>query len=256
MTAELPDLGERLRWLDDSTLQFGNTRLRLMAGLKAKASSDDEITLFKDRDFVRAYVQSLQDRDIRNMVEVGVKHGGSALFFWHLLQLQKLSCIELAGSAPALGNYIERMGLQDQIRLHFRIDQGDRDTVREIVAADFDGEAIDLVVDDASHIYSPSKATFETLFPLVKPGGLYILEDWRASLLAVHRSKEGDEEPPFHQLVHEILDFAIVNPHIMPQVSCYKNFAVVERGVGELPASGFDLSTPGAYFVPADKPLE
>jgi hypothetical protein len=34
------------------------------------------------------------------------------------------------------------------------------------------------VLDDASHQYEPTKASFETLFPLLRPGGLYIIKDW------------------------------------------------------------------------------
>jgi hypothetical protein len=37
---------------------------------------------------------------------------------------------------------------------------------------------LDFVVDDASHFYQPSRATFECLFPKVRPDGLYIIEDW------------------------------------------------------------------------------
>ncbi|MFP3608175.1 class I SAM-dependent methyltransferase, partial [Paraburkholderia sp. SIMBA_053] len=38
-----------------------------------------------------------------------------------------------------------------------------------------------LVVDDASHFYEQTKTSFKTLFPLVRPGGLYIIEDWNWS---------------------------------------------------------------------------
>lgn len=37
---------------------------------------------------------------------------------------------------------------------------------------------MDLVVDDASHFYEQTKTSFQTLFPLVRPGGMYIIEDW------------------------------------------------------------------------------
>jgi hypothetical protein len=37
---------------------------------------------------------------------------------------------------------------------------------------------LDLVIDDASHIYGPTKASFQALFPLLRPGGLYLIEDW------------------------------------------------------------------------------
>ena len=42
---------------------------------------------------------------------------------------------------------------------------------------EFDGR-LDLVIDDASHELHATKASFETLFPLPRSGGWYIIEDW------------------------------------------------------------------------------
>ena len=42
---------------------------------------------------------------------------------------------------------------------------------------EFDGR-LDLVIDDASHELHATKASFETLFPLLRSGGWYIIEDW------------------------------------------------------------------------------
>jgi hypothetical protein len=36
----------------------------------------------------------------------------------------------------------------------------------------------DLIVDDASHDGELTRRTFELLWPLVKPGGRYVVEDW------------------------------------------------------------------------------
>ncbi len=36
----------------------------------------------------------------------------------------------------------------------------------------------DIIIDDASHIGAFSHTTFEALFPTLKSGGLYIVEDW------------------------------------------------------------------------------
>jgi hypothetical protein len=36
----------------------------------------------------------------------------------------------------------------------------------------------DLIVDDASHVGELSERTFALLWPLVRPGGWYVLEDW------------------------------------------------------------------------------
>ncbi len=39
-------------------------------------------------------------------------------------------------------------------------------------------EAWDLIIDDASHDGKPTAAALELLWPLVAPGGFYIIEDW------------------------------------------------------------------------------
>jgi hypothetical protein len=171
-------------------------------------------------------------------------------FFWHLLDLERLSCIELNESAPVLSRYIDRHKLGEGIHTHFGVNQADRECLQSIFARDFAGELIDLVVDDASHIYTPSLVSFEVAFPLIRSGGLYILEDWRASLLPRQTAKSAEPEPPLHDLVHEILTFAMFNPRIIPSVRCYKQFVIVERGEGALPSDNFSLAKNTEYFTP------
>lgn len=40
----------------------------------------------------------------------------------------------------------------------------------------------DLIADDASHEGTVTRASFDLLWPLVRPGGMYVIEDWMASL--------------------------------------------------------------------------
>ena len=40
------------------------------------------------------------------------------------------------------------------------------------------GGGLDLVIDDGSHLAEPTRTSFDTLFPLLAPGGFYIIEDW------------------------------------------------------------------------------
>jgi hypothetical protein len=56
-------------------------------------------------------------------------------------------------------------------------DQTDRDFLTKL-ADERAPNGIDIVIDDASHIGYPSLKTFEILFDRVKPGGLYVVEDW------------------------------------------------------------------------------
>ncbi|MFZ1219024.1 MAG: hypothetical protein WAO00_07005 [Chthoniobacterales bacterium] len=58
-----------------------------------------------------------------------------------------------------------------------RGDQTDGNRLKEIVLKHAPG-GLDIVLDDASHIGQYSAASYATLFPCLKPGGLYIIEDW------------------------------------------------------------------------------
>ena len=46
------------------------------------------------------------------------------------------------------------------------------------LVAEFAPDGCDLIVDDASHVGALSAATFALLWPLVRPGGFYVVEDW------------------------------------------------------------------------------
>lgn len=58
-----------------------------------------------------------------------------------------------------------------------RADQTDSGRLKEICLAHAAG-GLDIIVDDASHIGQYSAASYAALFPYLKSGGLYIVEDW------------------------------------------------------------------------------
>jgi hypothetical protein len=62
----------------------------------------------------------------------------------------------------------------------FQIDQTDEDTLRSM----FGSLGLDVFIDDASHINEKSIRTFEIMFPMLKPGGVYIWEDIHTSYWA------------------------------------------------------------------------
>lgn len=73
-------------------------------------------------------------------------------------------------------------------------------TVRVVAAQDDPGlpvllgqhaEQWDLIVDDASHDGELTMATFRLLWPLVAPGGFYVVEDWMVGLPDVWPSYGG-----------------------------------------------------------------
>jgi hypothetical protein len=243
------DLPESLKvsdvsWIDKMTIQCKGIKLRLTQGFNVPNSSDEVITLFKDPHFTRRYIDHLDGFKVDNMIEVGIWDGGSAIFFWNLLSPKKLCCIELKHKAEYLTNYIEREKLSEGFRVHFGVDQADRERLNAIIAEEYAGDALDLVIDDASHLYTPSLATFETLFPRLRNGGLYFLEDWKANLIFPrHGGGDSDDFPPFHHLVRELLEVSLRAPSIISAVKCYHNFVILERGPEKLEEGEFKIES-------------
>lgn len=64
------------------------------------------------------------------------------------------------------------------MRLHLGVGQADHERMRAAIASDLGSAPVDAIIDDASHEYSPTKAAFETSFPFLRAGGVYIIEDW------------------------------------------------------------------------------
>ena len=60
-------------------------------------------------------------------------------------------------------------------------DQGKLEDIRQVLEA---CNSYDIIIDDASHASYHQQLAFVTLFPYVKPGGLYIIEDlhWQSKV--------------------------------------------------------------------------
>lgn len=117
-----------------------------------------------------AYGSLLPDRDAVKMVmEVGITDGGSMLAWREIFQ-----------SAHVVGLDIEPSALQPGPRLEVHLgSQADRGAV--LRAATNDGREperrFDLIVEDAAHRLEYNLLTLFWLWPYLKPGGLYVIEE-------------------------------------------------------------------------------
>jgi predicted O-methyltransferase YrrM len=114
----------------------------------------------------------------RRIFELGIANGGSTALLAALAPEATVVAVEIEPAVRALDDHIERRGLHHRIRPHYSVDQADGQRLRRIVADEFAGEPIDLVIDDASHQLDATRASLDALFPLVRAGGCYLIEDW------------------------------------------------------------------------------
>jgi hypothetical protein len=121
--------------------------------------------------------------------------------------------------------------LEGRIKTYWKTNQADKARLRTIVETEFDGPP-DLVIDDASHLYRQTRASFEALFPLCVPGGLYIIEDWAWGHWPEFSSPDHPwaGEEPLTRLLVELIEAAGTSTQLISSIVLYRGFVVVERG--------------------------
>ncbi|GIU90424.1 MAG: hypothetical protein KatS3mg010_1523 [Acidimicrobiia bacterium] len=109
----------------------------------------------------------------RNIVELGIAEGGSTALLALLARPKKLVAVDLEPKRlEALDQFIHDRRLEDSVQPCYGVDQADHDQLARIVDEAFRDEPLDVVIDDASHQYDLTRASFETLFPRLRPGGV------------------------------------------------------------------------------------
>ena len=128
-------------------------------------------------------------------------------------------------------DYVRTRGLEKKVRTYWGTNQTDEQALLRIVKQEFSG-ALDVVIDDASHFYAQTLASFQILFPLLPPGGLYIIEDWAWEHWEEFHS-------PYHpwfrhesptRLILELIEATGTSQHLITSVEVFEGFVIVERG--------------------------
>ena len=117
-------------------------------------------------------------------------------------------------------------------------DQGDRPSLEKAVA---DCPPFDLVVDDGSHVASHVSTSFETLFPKVRPGGFYAIEDLVFAYLRDYEGGPPGTPGTAVDLAKSLLDDVNVGPRPIAAVYAYPGLALIQRG--EAPGGSTDEAT-------------
>ena len=90
----------------------------------------------------------------------------------------KIVGIDSRAKPSGVDAYLAHPDFNRRVRFNWGVSQTDRTRIDRIISEEFGNGEIDLVIDDASHQYIQSKATFEIVFPRLCRNGIYIIEDW------------------------------------------------------------------------------
>lgn len=256
-------------FVDDHHLRIGETDF--YCAFPFDDAPEGYLQVMKGRELVERYIALIQELRPRVAVELGIRRGGSTALLSELIKPDKLIALELTSRpAPALRDYVASRDLAEVVRPFYGVDQSDRPRVSQILDEELGARPIDLVVDDASHLYAETRSSFEVLFPRVRPGGRFVIEDWNGRHLLADRmahaledttrpdhdqleqrvetaygaqlAEAGHREIPLTQLCIEFMLARASNGDAIREVLVNRHWVVIERGADPLDPERFRLS--------------
>lgn len=150
-------------------------------------------TLRKSRNYFDIYdlhLSKFKNREI-NLLEIGVAFGGS-LWMWK----------EYFPKAAIYG-----LDIDEECRRHegegVIIMTGDQTSPADLKEISDRAGGFDIVIDDGGHEMNQQKTAFDTLFPLLNDGGVYIVEDVFTSYMDDFQNRG---VPPFLSYMKQMVD--------------------------------------------------
>ena len=227
-----------VRWTDDENFTIGETAFR-SAIFDRFTSTPELFCVVKTRSLVERYIDLVTDLAPTRIVELGIAKGGSTAMLAALTQPDKLVAADIIPDrVEALDRFIEDQGLSGRVEAHYSVDQSDRDQLGGIVDAAFGDEPLDLVLDDASHDFELTRVTFDLLFPRLRPGGLFVIEDWAWAHVGWNVQRPG--ATPLSMLVFGAILALPQRPGLIDHIAIDEDWAVIRRG--DLPIDPADFA--------------
>lgn len=239
-----------LIWKDDLHLQINEVSFHLTcdtAELHGGSSTADDFLLGKPRHMVEKSVEIGQQQKISKIFEMGILKGGSVVLYDQIFQPLKIAAIDHTPEPlNALATYIAKHGKLDIIKPYYGISQADRLTMEKILSFEFPDRDIDLIIDDASHMYEETREAFNICFPYLTSGGLYIIEDWAwahwAGDLWQNKNPTFGDKTALSNLLIELFMLAATCPGFIKEISIDHNSIIIKKGYGELPTDNFNIA--------------
>jgi predicted O-methyltransferase YrrM len=225
-------------WISET--KFAVDGLEFVGDLQsyAERTTRDRVVILKYSSLIKQYMDFLAGHRIDNMFELGIWQGGSPLFYAMATDAKKVVALDLAPKNPALDEIVAQHGLGDKLKMHFEISQDNHWAVQQLMDAEFGDQKLDLVIDDASHLYWPSRTSFEIIFPRLREGGLYIIEDWQWAHIDDPQYQNGTtfgDQPALTNFIFELLMAYGSHPDLFWNIVVRDWFVAVQKGSKPLP---------------------
>jgi hypothetical protein len=215
---------DSMRWTSAEEAEYEGLSFYFEPAFGA-APPPGKVFVFKPRRFFERYADVLAGVPTKKILELGIWLGGSAVIHAMLLDVEKLVCIDLSKPIPSFEKLRAEHPVGRRIRAYYETNQGDEEKLHAILDKEFDGPP-DVIFDDASHLYGPSRASFEILYPRLRPGGWYVIEDWAWAHLPL---AIWPEEPSLAGLIFELQLVMCSNPDKIEDIIVKRDMVLIRK---------------------------
>ena len=151
------------------------------------------------------------------LLEVGIARGGSILYWDDFFRHPDTRIIGIDIKLPDIE-------MPKRVTMHV-CDQNDRN---ELVRIARSYGQFDLIIDDGSHQAKETRTCFDALYPFLKLGGYYVIEDWAVGYFnATHPQYEGMIDV-ITEILHDLPSNGIESTRIICEPG--KAMAFFQRG--------------------------
>lgn len=206
----------------DFTIDFSSSDQR-------QKSTNKHFVIIKNKKRIENYLSiARENKQVGNLLELGFSQGGSLVFFDKIFEPAKIIAIDMSNT---IINPLEDYSLDNgsKIKTFYGVTQTDSKALDKIIQSECNNK-LDLIIDDASHWYKPSKQSFIHLFPKLQAGGKYIIETWNWSFKA-NQQKENHSWFKKHSLANllfELIEDIAIN-HTIEKIEVLQEMAIIHK---------------------------
>ena len=237
-------------WNDDNHLSINDVSFNLSIDtleLQTGTSTVDTFLLGKSKQMVEQLSSIRENQSIKKIFDMGILQGGSIVLYDQIFHPKKIVAIDHSPyPVEALEKYILKNNKTKSLKPYYSVNQADRFGMEKILSLEFPDRDIDLIIDDASHLYDETREAFNINFPYLRKGGLYIIEDWAwAHWPEDYWQKDNAyfrERKALSNLLIELFMLAASCPNFIEKISINSNMIVIKKGFGHLPDGPFNIA--------------
>ena len=233
-----------LDWKGDTEFEIDGVKFGFTLSDYSQKTTDERFVLLKDRPSLEQYASVFGTLAPKNVLEFGIFQGGSPAMFSLWFDLAKFVGIDICPPVVAFDRFCQSHAVGQRIRSYYETSQSDQASVSAIIQKEFGNTPLDAIIDDASHQYGHSRRTFEISFPYLRPGGIYVIEDWGWAHWPNYELKgEYAFSTPLSQLIMELTMLCASRGDLISEVRVFPAFTFIRKADGAPAMPDFSLDS-------------